>query len=111
MSSLRKASVIRTTVSCVLGARTFRLQQARVLRAYEPVEWAKVVFAAKAHGDASSSSPTLRFYQPGTALRVVGRQNRWVQITDPTSGERGWVFERSHHYTNRKGYYPHSAGG
>jgi hypothetical protein len=26
--------------------------------AYEPVEWAKVVFAAKAHGDASISSPT-----------------------------------------------------
>jgi hypothetical protein len=25
MSSLGKASVIRTTVSCVLGARTFRL--------------------------------------------------------------------------------------
>ena len=62
--------------------------------AYEPVEWAKVVFAAKAHGDASISSPTLRFYQPGTALRVVGRQNGWVQITDPTSGERGWVFEQ-----------------
>src|SRR5262245_5777548 len=37
--------------------------------AYEPVEWAKVVFATKAHGDASISSPTLRFYQPGTALR------------------------------------------
>jgi hypothetical protein len=46
------------------------------------------------HGDASVSSPTLRFYQPGNALQVVSRQNGWVQIIDPTSGERGWVFEQ-----------------
>jgi SH3-like domain-containing protein len=52
------------------------------------------VLAAKVHGEASVSSPTLRFYQPGTTLQVVSRQNGWVQITDPTSGERGWVFEQ-----------------
>jgi len=46
------------------------------------------------HDDASVSSPTLRFYQPGTALQVVSRQNGWIQITDPASGESGWVFER-----------------
>jgi hypothetical protein len=62
--------------------------------AYQPIEWARVVLAAKVHGDASVSSPTLRFYQPGTALQVVSRQNGWVQITDPASGERGWVFEQ-----------------
>jgi Bacterial SH3 domain len=61
---------------------------------YQPVEWAKVVIAAKVHGDASVSSPILRFYQPGTALRVVSRQNGWVQVTDPSSGEAGWVFEQ-----------------
>ena len=62
--------------------------------AYQPVEWAKVAFAAKVHSDASVSSPTLRFYQPGIALQVVSRQNGWVQVTDPNSGERGWVFEQ-----------------
>ena len=61
---------------------------------YQPIEWAKVVLAAKVHGDASVSSPTLRFYPPGTPLQVVSRRNGWVQITDPTSGERGWVFEQ-----------------
>src|SRR5262245_49555133 len=62
--------------------------------AYQPIEWAKVALAAKVHGAASVSSPTLRFYQPGTALQVVSRQNGWVEIIDPTSGERGWVFEQ-----------------
>src|SRR5262249_40385577 len=47
--------------------------------AYEPVEWAKVVFAGKAHGDASISSPTLRFYQPGTA---------YGSSADKTAGSR-----------------------
>jgi len=61
---------------------------------YQPVEWAKVVIAAKVHGDASVSSPILRFYQPGTALRVLSRQNGWVQVTYPSSGEAGWVFEQ-----------------
>ena len=53
-----------------------------------------MVLAAKVHGDASVSSPTLRFYRPGTALQVVSRQNGWVQIIDPASGESGWVFEQ-----------------
>src|SRR5262249_20383258 len=61
---------------------------------YQSVEWARVAFAAKVHSDASVSSPTLRFYQPGTTLQVVDRQNGWVQVTDPISGERGWVFEQ-----------------
>src|SRR5262245_3990616 len=62
--------------------------------AYQPIEWAKVALAAKVHGGASVSSPTLRFYQPGNALQVVSRQNGWVQIIDPTSGEGGWVLEQ-----------------
>src|SRR5262245_2561711 len=62
--------------------------------AYPPIEWAKVALTAKVHGDASISPATLRFYQHGTALQVVSRQNGWVQIIDPTSGERGWVFEQ-----------------
>ena len=61
---------------------------------YELVEWAKVLYPAKVHGEASISSPTLRFYQAGTALQVVSRQNGWVQVTDPASGQGGWVFEQ-----------------
>jgi hypothetical protein len=62
--------------------------------AYEPTEWARVIFAARVHREASVSSPTMRLYQPGTALQVVSRENGWVQVTDPTSREGGWVFEQ-----------------
>ena len=58
------------------------------------VEWTKVMLAARAHGEASVSSPTIRFYSPGTQLQVVSRQNGWLQLLDPVTQERGWVFEK-----------------
>jgi hypothetical protein len=45
----------------------------------EPVEWAKVVLTAQTHSQASVSSPTVRFYRPGTELQVVRREGAWFQ--------------------------------
>ena len=60
----------------------------------EPVEWAKVVLTAQTHSQASVSSPTVRFYRPGTELQVVRREGAWFQLLDPATQERGWVFEK-----------------
>lgn len=59
-----------------------------------PVEWAKVVLAARLHDQASVSSPTVRFYAPGTDLQVVRREGVWLQVSDPVTQERGWVLEK-----------------
>jgi SH3-like domain-containing protein len=88
--ALRKAATTPMSPSRVIASANSQSKGT----AYQSVEWAKVAFAAKVHSDASVSSPTLRFYRPGIALQVVGRQNDWVQVTDPISGERGWVFEQ-----------------
>jgi hypothetical protein len=61
---------------------------------HEPVEWTKVVFAAKVHREASVSSPTVRYYRPGTELQIVRREDGWVGLLDPVTQERGWVFEK-----------------
>ena len=61
---------------------------------YSTGEWTKVALAARVHSDASVSSPIISFYQAGTALQVLDRQNGWVQVADPASGESGWVFEQ-----------------
>jgi hypothetical protein len=60
----------------------------------EPVEWAKVVLAAQTHSQASVSSPTVRFYRPGTELQIVRREGAWFQVSDPVTQERGWIFEK-----------------
>jgi hypothetical protein len=57
----------------------------------KPVELAKVVLAAQTHSQASVSSPTVRFYRPGTELQVVRREGIWFEVSDPLTQERGWV--------------------
>jgi uncharacterized protein YgiM (DUF1202 family) len=45
-----------------------------------------------------ATSPTadpLRIAQKGEKLRVIGRESKWVQVTDPTTSETGWVYSRS----------------
>jgi uncharacterized protein YgiM (DUF1202 family) len=27
-------------------------------------------------------------------LRVIGRESKWVQVTDPATSETGWVYSR-----------------
>ncbi len=60
----------------------------------EVAEWARLTLAARAHSEASVSSPTVQFYSPGTEVQVVGRTNGWFQLLNPTTQERGWVFEK-----------------
>jgi hypothetical protein len=57
----------------------------------DPVELAKVVLAAQTHSQASVSSPTVRFYSPGTELQVVRREGIWFEVSDPVTQEHGWV--------------------
>ena len=54
-------------------------------------ELVKVVLAAQTHSQASVSSPTVRFYPPGTKLQVVRREGIWVRVSDPATQEHGWV--------------------
>jgi hypothetical protein len=60
----------------------------------EPVGWAKVALAARAHGEASVSSPTVRFYPAGAELEIVGRDGAWLKMRDAATKEQGWVFEK-----------------
>jgi len=62
--------------------------------AAEPVAWARVVFAARAHREASVSSPVIKFYPAGTELQVLAGEGAWIQLLDPATLERGWVFDQ-----------------
>lgn len=62
--------------------------------AYDPTEWLSVRLAARVHREPSVSSPITQFYQPGTMLQVVSRENGWVEISEPTSNQGGWMLEQ-----------------
>lgn len=56
-------------------------------------ETAKIALAARMHSEPLVSSPTVRFFSPGTELQLVRRQNGWVELIDPATRMRGWVLE------------------
>ncbi len=60
-------------------------------RSQSRLSLAKVILAAQTHSQASVSSPTVRFYRPGTELQVVRREGIWFEVSDPVTQERGWV--------------------
>ena len=60
----------------------------------EAIGWARVALAARAHGDASVSSPTIHFYRAGAELEIVGRDGAWLKLRNPATKEEGWVFEQ-----------------
>jgi hypothetical protein len=57
-------------------------------------QWAEVVLAARAHSAASVSSPTVRHYRVGTRLKVIDRESSWIKVSDPTTGNQGWIYEK-----------------
>jgi uncharacterized protein YgiM (DUF1202 family) len=38
------------------------------------------------------SAPAIGVVEKGVKLRVVGRKNRWVRVTNPATSEMGWIY-------------------
>ena len=49
------------------------------------------VFVNLRHGP-SPSAAVIRVVAKGTKLRVLARKGRWVQVTEPTTSEKGWIY-------------------
>jgi hypothetical protein len=57
-------------------------------------EWVALVGYANVRSAPSSNADTLRVAEKGLKLRVTGRKGNWVQVTDPTTAEVGWIYAR-----------------
>jgi cytoskeletal protein RodZ len=57
-------------------------------------EWVALTNYANVRSAPSSTADTIRVAEKGAKLRVTGRQGNWVQVTDPTTSEVGWVYAR-----------------
>jgi hypothetical protein len=40
------------------------------------------------------SAPAIGVVAKDAKLRVIGRKNRWVQVSDPTTSDKGWIYAR-----------------
>jgi hypothetical protein len=57
-------------------------------------EWVLVVSSVNVHPSPNRSSKTIRVAKKGVKLRVLARKKGWVQVSDPTTLVKGWVYRR-----------------
>jgi hypothetical protein len=55
--------------------------------------WVVVIRWATVHSGPSVSAPTVRFYSVGTELQLVDHQSGWLEVLDPVTSQRGWIYE------------------
>jgi TPR repeat protein len=60
----------------------------------EKDQWVALLSYANVRAAPSSTADTLRVAEKGAKLRLTGRKGNWVQVTDPTTAEVGWVYSR-----------------
>ena len=58
------------------------------------VAWVKVVHGAKAHSAASIPLPHHEILPARQGIARFGRETGWIELLDPATQERGYVFER-----------------
>src|SRR5262245_9818185 len=56
--------------------------------------WFVVSRAAWLHAGPSVSSPIVHSYRVGTELKVIGHEQGWFHVLDPTTSSTGWIYER-----------------
>jgi uncharacterized protein YgiM (DUF1202 family) len=57
-------------------------------------EWVELSSDVNVRKTPSQNAETLRIAQKGEKLRVIGRESKWVHVTDPATSEMGWVYAR-----------------
>jgi hypothetical protein len=59
-----------------------------------PAEWVEIASPVDMHTGPKQSSETVKVMAKGAKLRVAGRDNKWVQVTDPNTLASGWIYSR-----------------
>jgi hypothetical protein len=57
-----------------------------------PAEWVQVVNAVNIRPRPDKSSKTIKVAKKGAKLRVLARNKGWVQVSDPMTSVKGWVY-------------------
>jgi hypothetical protein len=68
--------------------------QLSVLSAPEAENWLVVIRWATVHSRPLVSAPTVRHYSVGTELQLIDYRQGWIQVLDPVTSERGWIYAR-----------------
>jgi len=57
-------------------------------------EWVEISSPVNMRSAPTPQSETIKIAEPGKRYQATARQGSWVQVTDPTTSETGWVYAR-----------------
>jgi len=57
-------------------------------------DWVEVVDAVNMRSGASSSNALIKVQLEGAQLRVVALDGNWINVEEPESEQRGWVYKK-----------------
>jgi hypothetical protein len=70
------------------------LASGRPAETFAPAEWVQVVNAVNLRPRPDKSSKTIKVAKKGAKLHVLARNRGWVQVSDPTTSVKGWLYGR-----------------
>jgi hypothetical protein len=57
-------------------------------------EWVKVTHDVNMRNGPTRSSVILEVKAEGTRLQVASRDGSWIEVLEPETGEKGWIYEK-----------------
>jgi hypothetical protein len=73
---------------------THESSELSVPSAPEGENWLVVIRWATVHSRPLVSAPTVRYYSVGSELQLIDYRQGWIQVLDPVTSERGWIYAR-----------------
>jgi hypothetical protein len=55
-------------------------------------QWVEIVRAVNIHARAEQLSETVKVVEKGRKMLVTGRDKNWVQVSDPATSSKGWIY-------------------
>ena len=90
--SVKVASV--KTVAITPPSATGRHDGALALGPAAEAEWVEIVRPVNMRARPRQSAATLKITKKGLKLRVTARDKKWVQVHDPATSSKGWIYSR-----------------
>jgi hypothetical protein len=59
-----------------------------------PAQWVEIVSAVNMRARAEQLSETVKVVEKGRKMRVTGREKNWVQVSDPATSSKGWIYSQ-----------------
>jgi hypothetical protein len=89
-----RSTSVTSLSSPLLGSKPDRVAKDSVDVSARNGDWVAVVDAVNMRSNASSAAPVLKVQSKGVRLRVLSRDGNWINVVEPGTSLKGWVYTK-----------------